>query len=144
MRRASAKIFVILALMIQVVVGTTAAVHATAVVSDPDRVVEVTIAENTRETFLREIEIFADALAFSVNFSPAPSDPDQPFPLLWRNDCIIYVQPMPYDGAHRLMYRVSFYSRGFEPVSQRALDQLVQELGSAVGKVERAVFDISR
>lgn len=135
---------VTIALVALVIVSATMTARATVVYTEPDRVVEVTIPKNDREVFLRELTIFADRFSFHSDFSASRSNPDEPFPLLWRNDFIIYVQPTPSDDANRLVYHVSIYSRGLEPMSKTTLDQLIQGLGSAAGKIEDATFTITK
>src|SRR3546814_5945419 len=104
----SATIVVVLAIATQVVAGLTPAAWATAVAfSEPARVVEVTIAKSARESFLREVKVFAETFAFHSSFSPSRSNPAEPFPMLWRADFFIYFYPIPNGDARRPASQVS-------------------------------------
>src|SRR3546814_16705346 len=92
----SATIVVVLAIATQVVAGLTPAAWATAVAfSEPARVDEVTITKSARESFLREVKVFAETFAFTSSFYPRPSTPHEPLPLLWSDDSLFYFSTLP-------------------------------------------------
>lgn len=110
----------------------------------PVRIIKVTFESGAHESFVNQIQKFAEDQGFEIRVSQRSPDPKDTLIQMRRRDVKMIVIRVRATQTQELRYDVGYYYNGDRPLPIDTVDQLVEDLRATVETVPITTFTITK